>query len=302
MPKLAELNSAQTYLYSTQSAGRRLYRGFRRWPWIPAFLLVVLVFCGIFADVISPHDPLFGELGDVRVPPAWDAGGSSEFLLGTDHLGRDVLSRIIHGARISLVVATVAVTLGLFLGAVVGMISGFYGGFVDEFIMRLVDVFLAIPYILIALVIVLVFGQKFTTILAILALVTWAGLARQVRAEVLLLREMDYVKLARVAGASNTRIMARHIFPGIVNTLIVVGTLRVGSLILFEAILSFLGAGIPPPAPSWGSMISDGRDFLSDAWWIAFFPGMAIFLTVLALNFVGDWLRDRLDPRLRQVQ
>jgi peptide/nickel transport system permease protein len=212
------------------------------------------------------------------------------------------LSRIIHGARISLIIAAVSVTGGLALGTIVGMISGYIGGFLDDLIMRSVDVFLAIPYILIALVVVLVFGQNFLTILALLGLITWAGLARQIRAEVLLLREMDYVKLAMVAGASKARILRRHIFPGVINTLIVVGTLRVGSLILFEAILSFLGAGIPPPTPSWGSMVSDGRDYLADAWWIAFFPGMAIFLTVLALNFTGDWLRDRLDPRLRQIQ
>jgi peptide/nickel transport system permease protein len=282
--------------------GRRAFFAFRRWPVIPVFILIVLAVAGTFAPWISPRDPLEGQLRDVRTPPVWDEEGSARFLLGTDQLGRDLLSRIIHGARISLIIAAVSVTGGLALGTIVGMISGYIGGFLDDLIMRSVDVFLAIPYILIALVVVLVFGQNFLTILALLGLITWAGLARQIRAEVLLLREMDYVKLAMVAGASKARILRRHIFPGVINTLIVVGTLRVGSLILFEAILSFLGAGIPPPTPSWGSMVSDGRDYLADAWWIAFFPGMAIFLTVLALNFTGDWLRDRLDPRLRQIQ
>ena len=283
------------------SSSQKLIRMLRQWPVIPGLILVVLLVAGVFAPLISPHDPLYGELRSVRTPPAWAEGGSSAFLLGSDQLGRDVLSRVIHGARISLIVAAVSVTGGLFLGTIFGMLSGFFGGFVDELIMRIVDIFLAVPYILVALIVVLVFGQSFTTLLALLALITWAGLARQIRAEVLVLREMDYVKLAKVAGASNTRIIARHIFPGVMNTLIVIGTLRVGSLILFEAILSFLGAGIPPPTPSWGSMISDGRDYLADAWWIAMFPGMAIFLTVLALNFTGDWLRDRLDPRLRQI-
>lgn len=299
---MARSDAAEIALLGPTSRSRRILRDFRRLPVIPGILLGILLIAGVFAPLISPHDPIYGELSDVRIGPAWSEDGSTRFILGSDHLGRDVLSRIIHGARISLIVAGVAVTLGLFLGVVVGMISGFYGGIVDDLIMRSVDVFLAIPYILIALVIVQVFGQKFSTILALLVLVTWAGLARQIRAEVLLLREMDYVKLAKVAGASNFRIIYKHLFPGILNTLIVVGTLRVGSLILFEAILSFLGAGIPPPTPSWGSMISDGRDYLSDAWWIAFFPGMAIFLTVLALNFTGDWFRDKLDPRLRQIQ
>ena len=298
---MAQTTGSLEVLFVRESLGARTFRAFRQWPIIPGIILAVLVIAGVFAPLFSPHDPLYGELRDVRIPPVWDEEGSAKFLLGTDALGRDVLSRIIHGARVSLIVAGVSVTTGIFLGTAVGMISGYFGGFVDDVIMRTVDVFLAIPYILIALVVVVVFGQSFITILVILALVTWAGLARQIRAEVLVLREMDYVKLGRVAGASDFRILLRHIFPGIINTLIVVGTLRVGSLILFEAILSFLGAGIPPPTPSWGSMISDGRDYLGDAWWIAFFPGIAIFLTVLALNFAGDWLRDRLDPRLRQI-
>ena len=299
---MAEETAVQGSLFAEVNLPQKVFLGLRRWPVIPGVILLVLVISGVFAPFISPHDPVFGELGDVRIPPAWAEGGTSRFLLGSDQLGRDVLSRIIHGARISLMVALVSVTGGLLLGTMFGMISGYFGGFVDDLIMRLVDIFLAVPYILLALIVVQVFGQSFATLLALLALITWAGLARQIRAEVLVLREMDYVKLALVAGASNTRILIRHVFPGVTNTLIVIGTLRIGSLILFEAILSFLGAGIPPPTPSWGSMIADGRNYLADAWWIAFFPGMAIFLTVLALNFMGDWLRDKLDPRLRQIQ
>ena len=167
--------------------------------------------------------------------------------------------------------------------------------------MRLVDITQAIPYILVALVLIIVLGQSFPVLLGILALSTWSGFTRQVRAETLALRETDYVALAKVAGASSFRIMYRHILPGTANTVIVIATLRVGSLILLEATLSYLGAGLPPPTPAWGAMIADGRDYLATAWWVAFFPGVAIFLVVMALNFLGDWMRDRFDPRLRQL-
>lgn len=279
----------------------RVWKTFRTWPLIPAIILIALVVAGVFASLIAPHDPIFSTLEDRTLPPLWAQGGSSKYILGTDHLGRDVLSRIIHGARVSLIIAAVSLSVGLFVGTTLGLIAGYFGSHVDEILMRLVDISLAVPYILIALVIIIVFGQSFPVLLAILAFSTWSVFARQVRAEAMLLKEMDYVALARIAGASSLRLMLKHILPGIFNTIIVVATLRVGALILFEAILSFLGAGIPPPRPAWGSMVSDGRDYLRDAWWIAFFPGMAIFLTVLSLNFLGDWLRDKLDPRLRQL-
>jgi peptide/nickel transport system permease protein len=216
-------------------------------------------------------------------------------------MGRDLLSRIIYGSRISLIVATTALLAGGIMGISVGLVSGFAGGQTDEILMRIVDISRAIPYILIALVIVIALGQGLGVMVAIVAWTTWGTFARQVRAEALQLKMMDYIALARVSGASPIRVMIRHILPGLTNTIMVLSTLQVGSLILFEAILSFLGAGIPPPTPAWGAMIADGRDYLGSAWWIAFFPGMAIFLTVLALNFLGDWLRDRFDPRLRQL-
>jgi peptide/nickel transport system permease protein len=208
---------------------------------------------------------------------------------------------VIFGARISLIVSTVALGIGGIVGIILGMISGYFGGWTDELIMLFINVKLAIPLILIALVIVVVVGQSFAILVGILAVNSWSTFARQVRGETLQLKNEDYVALARVAGASVLRIFVRHLFPGVLNTVMVIATLQVGSIILTEAILSYLGAGIPPPTPAWGSMVSDGRTYLGSAWWIAFFPGAAIFLTVFAFNFLGDWLRDKLDPRLRQL-
>ena len=273
----------------------------RRWPLIPIFILVVFVITGVFAPLIAPHDPERGGLRDRNLPPAWEEGGSSEFLLGTDHLGRDLLSRVIFGARISLAVVLVTLGVGMVIGVTSGLIAGWYGGWVDEALMRIVDIKLAIPTILLALVLVLALGQSFLIIVAILAIAVWPRFARNVRGEVLQLKTMDFVALAKVAGASTPRILAMHIFPGVINTLIVLATLEVGIVILLESTLSFLGAGVPPPTPAWGSMVSDGRDRLAVAWWISTMPGLAIMLTVLSMNLFGDWIRDRLDPRLRQL-
>ena len=273
----------------------------RRWPLIPMFFLVLFVITGVFAPLIAPHDPERGGLRDRNLPPAWEQGGSSEFLLGTDHLGRDMLSRVIFGARISLAVAGVTLGVGMVIGVASGLIAGWYGGWLDEFLMRIVDIKLAIPTILLALVLVLALGQSFLIIVAILAIAVWPRFARNVRGEVLQLKTMDFVALAKVAGASTPRILFIHIFPGVINTLIVLATLEVGIVILLESTLSFLGAGVPPPTPAWGSMVSDGRDRLAVAWWISTMPGLAIMLVVLSMNLFGDWLRDRLDPRLRQL-
>ncbi len=277
-----------------------LFTFIRRWPIFPAAILLLLVVCGIFAPLIAPHDPVRASLRARNTPPVWAAKGNVNYVLGADQQGRDVLSRVVFGARVSLVVARVALGIGGLVGTVLGMISGYFGGWVDEIVMRLIDIMLAVPLILVALVVVIVVGQSTTVLIGILAINAWSGFARQARAEVLQLKTMDYVSMAKVSGASALRILYQHIFPGIISTITIVGTLQVGNLILTEAILSFLGAGIPPPTPSWGSMIADGRTYLGSAWWIAFFPGIAIFLTVLAFNFLGDWLRDHLDPRLRQ--
>ena len=222
-------------------------------------------------------------------------------VLGGDNIGRDLLSRVIHGARVSLTVSMTALIAGLLVGVTMGLVSGYFGGFTDEVIMRITDIWLGIPFILLAIVVVIAIGQTFTILLILLALTVWSTFVRNVRGEVLSLKERDYVSLARVAGASTFRIIIWHILPGVINTIIVLATLRVGQIILTESILSFLGAGIPPPTPAWGAMVNDGRLYINDAWWISFFPGACIFLLVMSLNFFGDWLRDRLDPRLRQL-
>ena len=235
-------------------------------------------------------------------------GGSTKYLLGTDGLGRDILTRTIYGARISLILAAITLGIGGTLGVVLGLLAGWYGSLVDELIMRLVDIELALPLILVALVVVVALGQRLTllgipwTLVGILAVWIWPRFARMVRGEVLRLKTMDYVALAQVAGASTWRIMFVHLLPGTANTVIVVATLQVGVVILAEASLSFLGAGVPDPTPAWGSMVADGRDKLAVAWWISTIPGLAILLTVMSMNLFGDWLRDTLDPRLRQLE
>ncbi len=289
----------------------------RRWPVLPIFIITTLIAGAVFAPFVSPNDPVRQDLRARTSAPIWypdcqegetpfriscvAAKSKNTYILGADALGRGLLSRIIFGARVSLTLAAVAIVIGTVVGTALGLTAGYFGGIVDELIMRITDIATAIPYLLLALIIVVVFGQKFYVIVGVLALASWPGIVRLVRGQALQIKTLDYVALAKVAGASTPRIMIKHILPGVTNTLVVATTLQVGSIILAEAILSFLGAGVPPPTPSWGSMISDGRDYLGSAWWVAFFPGIAIVLTVLAFNFIGDWLRDRWDPKLRQI-
>ena len=287
----------------------KIWRTVKRWPVVPLALLLLVVFAGVFAPWIAPEEPRKGNLRARMVPPVWLEGGSAQHLLGTDHLGRDILSRIVYGARISLIVAAVTLGLGGTTGTVLGLLAGWYGKWIDEIIMRIVDIALAIPLVLVALVMVVAVGQSFPSelggqtglIILVLAGFFWVRFARLVRGEVLQLKTLDYVALAKVAGASTPRILFVHIFPGVINTLIVLATLQVGFVILVESTLSFLGAGVPPPTPAWGSMVAEGRDFLAGAWWISTMPGLAILLTVMSLNLFGDWLRDTLDPKLRQL-
>lgn len=268
---------------------------------IAGVILAVFVIAGIFAPLMAPYDPNHQNLDNALVPPFFQEGGQSEHLLGTDRLGRDILSRIIFGARVSLLVATIGVLGSGTIGMVLGVISGYKGGKVDMVIQRAVDVVLGLPLILLALVIAIAVGASFLNVVLILIFTFWAGYARQARAEVLKLRNLDFVTLARTAGTSDFVIMLRHIVPNIMGTMLVLATLNVGTMIMMEATLSFLGAGIPPPDPSWGLMTADGRDLVVSAWWLSFMPGLAISMVVLAGNIFGDWLRDRFDPKLRTV-
>jgi peptide/nickel transport system permease protein len=277
-------------------------RQVRRWPMVPLFILTfLLVVPALLAPQVAPYDPLKGSLAKRLKAPAWQEGGSIAHPLGTDKLGRDILSRIIYGARVSLAVSLVAIVVGGVIGTTLGLMSGYFGGRVDALLMRLVDISLSLPTILLALVLVAAVGPSFGTVIIVLVVLLWARYARLVRGETLSIKERDFIARARVAGASHTRIMARYILPNVVNSLIVLATLQVGYVILLESALSFLGAGLPRPTPAWGLMVADGRELIVSAWWVSMFPGLAIMLTVLALNLLGDWLRDRLDPKLRNV-
>ena len=280
---------------------QRAWRIIRRYPVIPVGIVILLAVVAIFAPFVSPKHQLESELAAVKTPPVWVEGGRWEYVLGADHIGRDILSRVIHGSRISLMVAGIVLSAGAVVGTSMGILAGLSGGFWDEFIMRLVDLTYAVPFLLVALVVATVFGPSLGLVLILLSVFSWPGFARQTRGLTLQLKTMDYVATARIAGSSTLRISYRHILPGVINIVMVLATLQVGGLILTESVLSFLGIGIPAPQPAWGSMVADGREFIGTAWWISVMPGFAIFLTVFAFNFLGDWLRDYFDPRLRQL-
>jgi ABC-type dipeptide/oligopeptide/nickel transport system permease subunit len=263
-----------------------------------AVILLVVVGAAIFAPWVAPHDTTRQSLIRRFSPPVWAPGGSTTHLLGTDQVGRDILSRIIHGARISLLVGVAAVAVSLVVGVTLGLMSGFIGGRVDTVIMTIVDVTLSFPQLLLALAFVAALGPSLLTIIIVLGLTGWERYARVVRAEVLALREKDFVEAARALGVSSTRMLVRHMLPNTFSSIIVMSTLQVAQAILQEAALSFLGVGSGRTYPTWGQMIALGRDFVSVAWWLPTFPGLAILLTVLAINLVGDRLRDALDPRI----
>ena len=266
-----------------------------------ASIIALVVLAAIFADFIALHPADEASLRNRLKPPVWFEGGSWLYPLGTDDLGRDIWSRMIFGARVSLSVGLFAVGGAGSIGVALGLIAGYMGGRTDAVLMRVTDAALAVPLILVALLFVVTLGQAFINVIIALAILLWSRYTRVIRSEVLSLKERDFVALARIAGASHLRIMVRHILPNIMNTTVVLFTLQFGTVILVEASLSFLGAGVPPPTPAWGTMVADGRDFTATAWWISFFPGVAILVTVLSFNLFGDWLRDRLDPKLRQL-
>ncbi len=275
----------------------------RHAPVLAIMVLVGLVLIALGADLLAPYPPELTAMSHRYQPPFWLQGGSTTYLLGTDHLGRDVLSRLIHGARISLLVGVAAVLFAGISGTALGIAAGYFGGWFDQVVMRLVDAWLALPSLVFAIFLASIVGPSTTNLVIILGAIYWTRYARVVRSEVLSLRERDYVKLARVAGASPWRIMSRHLLPNVANTAVVLATLMLGSVVVTEASLSFLGVGVPPPSPAWGLMLSDGRKgLMAGYWWLTVFPGMSIMVLVLAASLIGDWLRDRLDPQLRPVQ
>ena len=274
----------------------------RRMSFRAVFGVTVLLLMGgaaLAAPQIAPWDPGRQMLIKRLRPPAWQARGLREHPLGTDHLGRDILSRILYGGRISLGVGLSAVTLSGLIGVTLGLLAGFHGGRIDALIMRVVDVFLAIPYILLAMGVVFALGPSLLNVILVMAVTRWVQFARIVRADVLSIREREFVSGARARGNRSMRLLLRHVLPNALTPIIVVATLELAFMIIYESALSFLGLGVQPPTPTWGWMLADGRNYVSTAWWLATLPGLAIMLTVLAVNLLGDWLRDTLDPRLK---
>lgn len=272
-------------------------RGVVRPPYFGLFCLGLFFLVVIFADVLAPFDPGEGDLFNTTIPPAWEAEGSRAHLLGTDMLGRDVLSRVIHGSRLSLLISVGCILFYGSLGVTLGLVSGFIGGRTDMVIMRLADLWLSLPAIIVLFMLASVHGPSAKTIIITFGVMGWPNYARIVRGECLSLKQRDFVRLARVAGCSNLRIMFSHILPNIVNTIIIMATIEIGGIIVLTASMSFLGLGTQPPSCDWGLMLAEGRQYITYAWWLVTFPGLAIVITVLGFNLTGDWLREILDPK-----
>jgi peptide/nickel transport system permease protein len=262
-------------------------------------LLAALV--AVAPQSLARQDPLAQDIGNRLIPPAWMAGGHPEWVLGTDHLGRDILSRVLYGSRISLAVGLWSVVIGGPIGLFLGLLGGYRGGVIDVLVMRLVDLHLAFPFVLLAMALIAIIGPGLWKMVLVFALTSWMLYARTVRASVLSLREREFVQAARAMGAGSGRIVLRHVLPNVVNTLVVLLSFDVARIILAESALSFLGLGVPPPSPSWGGMLSEGREYIQDAWWIAAFPGLAIMLVTVGVSFFGDGLRDLLDPQFETL-
>ena len=277
------------------------WRRLRRFPWLPVVLLAPVVICGVFGGWIFPHDPTAIDLMSPRKVPAWLDGGDWSYVLGTDQFGRDLLSRLMEGARVALEVALASVVLSSLIGVSAGMVAGYYGGVADNILMRVADTIFAIPAILLIILIGGAVGGGFLTVLVSIVIVSWVLYARVIRGETLVLRERGFVALARVANCSDFRILFRHILPNVMPTCIVLMTLQAGFALLIEAAITFIGLGIQPPATTWGLLVAEGRPYIATAWWIPTFAGTAITVTVLGANLMGDWLQDRFNPRLRQI-
>lgn len=272
----------------------------RNYPvWLALAFIILFILVALAAPWITPYDPLAGSLRARLDPPVWQEGGSWAHVLGTDRLGRDILSRIMAGARISLAVCALVIAIAGSVGTAIGILSGYYGGWLDRVLMRLVDLALSFPVILLALLIGAISGPSFGNIILVISLVLWSQYARMARGETLKVRKEDYVDLARTSGMGDLYIIMRHVLPNIAPPLIVVATLQVGVVIVLESSLSFLGVGVPPPNPSWGSMVADGRSYITSAWWLCMLPGLAILFVVMSVNIVGDALADRINPALR---
>ena len=275
-----------------------------KWAFGSIIWLIIIINVAIFAPQISPHDPNRNNITERVAPPlTLDKEGNMKYLIGSDALGRDAFSRLLYGARVSLVVGFAAVFIGGILGVLLGIYAGYYGKIVDDVIMRLADIQLAFPFILLAILFLVVLGEGLINLILVLGIGQWVIYARIARAQTISQKEKEYVEAAKALGVSNFNIMFGSILPNIFAPLIVIASFNVASVILAEAALSFLGLGVPPQIPTWGSMLAESRDHIfARRWWLPFFPGMAILLTVLAFNIVGDWLRDYLDPRLKEVE
>jgi peptide/nickel transport system permease protein len=287
---------------STSTVGGRLLRSLARRGTAQFGLAVVLVviLVAIFAPLIAPHDPLAQDVTRRLVPPLITGRGDLAYPLGTDHVGRDILSRLIFGARISLTVGLCSVIVQGGIGVVLGLIAGYFRGRTEAVIMRLADIQLAVPFLVLAIAVMAVLGPSLLNVILVLGITGWMIYGRVVRGEVLSVREKEFIEAAKACGAGHTRIIANHILPNVSASIIVISTLEVARLIISEASLSFLGLGVQPPTPTWGGMVADGRDYVSTAWWLSVWPGLAILLTVMGVNLLGDWLRDALDPTLRR--
>jgi peptide/nickel transport system permease protein len=269
-------------------------------PWLSLVTIALILIAALGGEAITPHDPNELNLGGAFMPPFWLDGGSYAYPLGTDNLGRDIFSRILAGATVSMITSFYAIVLAGGIGSLMGMIAGYFGRYVDAAIMRIVDIQMSIPALALALLMSAVLSPGLSTVIIVISLTYWSWYARIIRGEILSLRERDYIALAKVAGVSTPMIFVRHLLPNVLNTLLVLATLQVGQVIIFEASLSFLGLGIQSPDVSWGLMLADARGYITNAWWAITMPGIAIMITCLSANLVGDWLRDTLDPKRRQ--
>ena len=269
----------------------------RKFPVFAISIVALYFFAVFFGPLISPHDPFVTDLNNSLLPPVWQTQKSTGYLLGTDSMGRDILSRLIYGARTSMIISVLALCICAPMGVLLGLISGYFGGKIDMIIMRFTDLWMSMPAIITAILMVSLLGPSKQTVIIVVGITGWIHYARIIRGEVLSYKEREFVQLARVTGCSNTRIIFSHIFPNVVNSLIILVTLDFGRVIIITATLSFLGLGIQPPSAAWGLMLAEGRQYITYAWWMSVFPGMAILFAVLGMNMTGDWLRDVLDPK-----